>query len=153
MTFLRDEENVFWGEKCIGEGRSENCVRFAQEHYKVGLSSIRAEQRTPERIDLMAVIHYLDHLAKPLEFLRMASEAAQHLLLVCHRDTEDHQGVIQHNTVFNRQVLDFVADRLQLEILGECACPEDADDENFIILLRMPARTPHDRGQAELDRA
>ncbi len=131
---FRDEERVFWGPGCTSAG--EHCGEFTHERYGATSCTLSAAIAEGIHVDVLSIIHYLDHLRFPGDFLREAMKVAKHLLLICHKDIPKHRGVVQHHVVFNRGSFDLLSERLNLEIVDVLACPPDSNDEEFVILLR-----------------
>jgi hypothetical protein len=131
---FRDEEGVFWGPGCARAGRT--CGALASEQYAATPATLSEAIAAGTRVDLLSVIHYVDHLRAPGEFLRRATCVADHLLLICHQDIPKHRGVVQHHVVFNRPALERMGERLGLEVADVLPCPPDSNDEELVILLR-----------------
>ena len=131
---FRDEEGVFWGPGCTSAG--QHCGVFAHDRYAAGSGTLSAAITEGMRIDVLAIIHYLDHLRLPGTFLREAIKVAEHVLVVCHRDIPKHRGVVQHHVVFNRRAFEVLSERLSLELVDVLACPPDSNDEELVVLLR-----------------
>jgi hypothetical protein len=131
---FRDEEKVFWGPGCTGAGRS--CGALARERYSAASATLSGAIAAGIRVDLLSVIHYIDHLRFPGDFLRAAMSVADRLLPICHKDIPKHRGVVQHHVVFNRSAFECLGERLGLEIVDVLTCPPDSNDEELVILLR-----------------
>lgn len=132
---LEDEDRAFWGGGCRDE-TGHNCFCYAADILGVDqLTSLTALAAAGRRVDMLAVLNYLDHLRSPLDLLRRAAAVSDRLLIVLVPDVPDEPGVIQHHTAFNEGVFDHVARALDLRVSEILACGEDAEPEFIAYLL------------------
>jgi hypothetical protein len=129
-----DEEKVFWGPGCARAGTS--CGALAREQYSAASTTLSEAIAAGTHVDVLSMIHYIDHLRMPGDFLRAAMGVTDHLLPICHKDIPKHRGVVQHHVVFNRFAFECLSERLGLEIVDVLACPPDSNDEELVLLLR-----------------
>jgi hypothetical protein len=139
-VFLQDEDKAFWGPTCCN-AKGENCSAYASRVWGVDqITNMTALVESGARLDVLAIINYLDHLALPLRRLEVAASIADNLLIVLNKDRPELQGYIQHNTSFNDRVFQKMTDMLGMTIVERISCGEEADEEFFAILMAKPAR-------------
>jgi hypothetical protein len=105
VLFERAEAN-FWGAACVQDGRS--CVRAIS-----ACSSLKHHdfsQVLAQPLELLSVIHYLDHVRSPLALLSTALRQARAVLIVL--DAGEQALAIQHRTGWPKSAFDYVAHRL-----------------------------------------
>jgi hypothetical protein len=127
--FLKDEDRAFWGPGCCTEA-GQCCFDYARDVVGVDhVTDLSAMTASGARVDMLALLNYLDHLGDPLGMLRRARQVAERLLVVLVPDTTGGPGVIQHHTSFDRAVMDRMAAALGMQVTEALLCGEDPEPD------------------------
>ena len=133
--FLKDENRAFWGPGCCNED-GQSCFDYAREVLGVDhVTTLSAMIERGERLDVLGILNFLDHLASPLELLRRARSVADTLLIVLVPDFPGGPGVIQHHTSFDRSVVTRLAREVGLGLAETVPCGDSPEPEFFAYLL------------------
>lgn len=135
-VFLRDEERAFWGPTCSSE-EGTLCSSYAQTALGITQATTLTElSGRSARLDVVAVINYLDHLADPMAFLKKARSVTSTILIVTNLDRPDLQGYIQHNTALTMKTFDHIATRLGMGLLSPMDRLQYPDDQMLTVIFQ-----------------
>ena len=131
IVFIEKNEKNFWGAKCIFGKKT--CILIKEE--KINFKKIRFEDKYSEKIDLVGIFQYLDHVRNPLQFFNKMAKISKHQAFIVDRFKDfDNTVYIQHFTGWSKKSFSWVANKLQKKLIYDFGKFKKTENELFLII-------------------
>lgn len=134
MYFLKDEEQSFWGKHCSNDGVL--CSEYVNKKYGVINTSVSELTSSNEKVDMLYMVHYLDHNGNPKELLEKMSKITKYLFIVNHIDKPFYRA-IQHFTNLNDEVFKYLSSVLNFDIVSTLKNPKYSNHMDHGIIIKF----------------
>lgn len=128
-VYIKRREVNFWSDKCRNENMTclQKCTSIIPSVEVLGWDGLRSN-----KVDLVGVYQYIDHLERPLEFFGQLFERARAVVVVID-DAYNSPSYIQHFTGWPPLAIKFVADFFGKQVDDSFLASQIAGHNTFIL--------------------
>lgn len=131
IVFIEKNEKNFWGAKCIFGKKS--CILLKKE--KVSFKKIKFEENCSEKIDLVGIFQYLDHVRNPLQFLKKMIKISKNQAFIVDKFKDfDNTVYIQHFTGWSKKSFSWVAKKFKKKLINNFNKFKKTENQLFLIV-------------------
>ncbi len=135
IFFIKKKEKNFWGKKCLFG--KKNCLLWKKSRTNFKILNLEKDIKIfqKDKIGLIGIFQYLDHIRDPLDFIEKLIKISNNLLFIVDKYKKfDNTIYIQHFTGWNKKSFNWAAKKFKKKLINNFDRFEKTENDLFLFV-------------------